>query len=221
MKPSARISVNDSSLPRGRMLIVRRLHFTLMELMVILFIMGMGAGLTGIKIKEVYAEQRYLSEIQQVASHLQMAQDLVLIMQKDVTFEILRDSAGIITYKLKVDTPLPVGWGKIVQKQYVLKSVGRIDFEGESTQNEAGIVLKFLSRGMAMSRGRLIFSKTGSQPSSTQKDGRHQITLLGCPQFIESGSGLPPHDDEKLCGEPPQQGVYPAKILEELYEKVK
>ena len=222
MKPSARILRNDKVFQK-RLLIVRKIYFTLLELMIVLFIMGIGASLTGVKIKEIYKEQRYLSEIQQLASHLQMAQDLMLIMRKDVTFEILRDPTGIITYKLNVDTHLPIGWAKIIQKQYWLKSVGRLNFEGQSTHDTGGIILKFLSRGMAMSRGRLIFFKTGSESPSSgeQQDGPHQIILLGRPHFIESGSRKSSNNDGKLCEERPLQGLYPAKMLEDLYEKVK
>ena len=58
------------------------------ELLVVLFIISFGIILTGVKIKEIYREQRFLSEAQQVLSHLAMAQDLMLIMDTDVQVRI-------------------------------------------------------------------------------------------------------------------------------------
>ena len=58
--------------------------------MIVLMIISFGLALTGVKIKELYSEQRFLSDSQKVLSHLAMAQDLMLIMDTDVKLILRR-----------------------------------------------------------------------------------------------------------------------------------
>lgn len=80
--------MNDGLTPmlKGRRAL--RLYFTLLEMLVVLTILSFGAILTGIKLKDAYDEQRFLSNVTQVTSLMRTAQELMLLMDGDVHFKM-------------------------------------------------------------------------------------------------------------------------------------
>jgi prepilin-type N-terminal cleavage/methylation domain-containing protein len=90
------------------MKILKKPCFTLLELLVVLFILAIGAISTGVKIKEAYAEQRFLSEVEQVLGHLQMAQDLMLILDTDVYVDLIKYQDKTLVFQLDVVKPLVI-----------------------------------------------------------------------------------------------------------------
>ena len=202
--------------------LIKRACFTLLELLIVLMIIGIAAGLTAIKIKDVYAEQQYLTEIQQVANHLQMAQDLMLNMQYDIKIKFFRNPENRIFYQLIVEKPVAPRWAKIIEKPYELKAVRRLDFNEQSTQNNEGITLTFFSKGMAMSKGKIIFSKNQNPHNSSNSDRSvYQINLPGYPQIIQSMRYQPIDNDKNPLEDLPKQDLYPNALLDELYENAK
>ncbi len=87
---------------------LRKPVFTLLELLIVLFILSLGAIITGVKVKEAYEEQLFLSETEQILNHLQMAQDLMLIMDTDVYFHLIKNRDGTLMCYLDVEKPLTV-----------------------------------------------------------------------------------------------------------------
>ena len=208
------------SLPVRKVHLIKRMYFTLLEVMIVLMILGIGAALTGFKIKDLYADQRYMNEIQQIASHLQTAQDMMLIMQSDIKFKFFQTSRKTIAYQLIVEKPLPPNRAKISEKIYELKSVRRIDFNNQSTRNEEGILLTFFSRGMVMSKGKMLFFENeDGRGIADSNSGDIYIGLLGYPQFIESGRYRSSRKEIDPLESLPKQGLYPKAVLEELNAK--
>lgn len=163
------------------MRVLRKSYFTLLELLIVMFLLAFATALTGIKIKQAYDEQRFLSEMQQVVSHLQMAQDLMLVLQADTKVLFTRDRQNnTYTYRISSDNKLN---NAILDKDHVLTSIRAIEFEGYTPKEEGAIAIDFFSRGMAMSSGRLIFS---DQEGSPREGNSHQIVLLGYPHFLAS-----------------------------------
>lgn len=200
------------------MLLIRpKVFFTLLELLVVLFILSIGLGLTGIKIKDVYQQQRFLSEIEQVTNHLQTAQDIMLFMQTDVDVVFKRNSENKIQYKLVVAQATNPTWKKFIEATYTLKSIKDVTFSGQNLDSDQGIVLQFFSKGTPISMGKLVLSKN-------EKDSdldAHQIVLKGYPHFIqnEKYSDSRPEDtsldDLKRYSE-----LYPTIILDEQKARV-
>lgn len=90
------------------MKLFRRPFFTLLELLIVLFILSLVAVVTGIKMKEAYEEQVFLSEVEQIIDHLQMAQDLMLILDADVYFTLTKKKDQTVAYQLEVEKPLVI-----------------------------------------------------------------------------------------------------------------
>lgn len=161
---------------------VQRLSFTLLEMLVVLCLLTLGLSLTAIKIKAVYEEQRFLSEVGQIVNHLRMAQDLMVIMDINTEVRFNRDPETRATYyQLKMDRP----WKSRLfskEEKHVLSAIHRIEFNGEIANGSHEIVIKFYSKGLAMDSGKLILSAQEQK----DHDRDYQICLAGYPDFIES-----------------------------------
>jgi prepilin-type N-terminal cleavage/methylation domain-containing protein len=196
------------------MMIVRKSFFTLLELLVVLLILSLGAALTGIKIKDAYEEQRFLSEVSQIANHLQMAQDLMLIMQTDTTIKFNKKGEQF-SYRICVEKPLSKWWTPILGKEYALKAIRSVKFEGELMPvNDADLALLFFSKGMAMSQGKLVLAREKDQVITAQ-----QIILPGYPSFMRSESYQEGRESKKSLRDDLTTDLYPKTILEEADEK--
>lgn len=161
---------------------VRRSCFTLLELLLVLLLLGIGMSVTAIQIKKAYAEQQFLSEVEQVRSHLQMVQDLMLIADADadVKFGEVDKTLYYEVELLNKTFKSPI-FENIVKSRHLLKSIRAIEFEGLAAKGNQEILLKFFSKGFAMSQGKLILS-----PSDTKSQESYQIVLAGRPQMLES-----------------------------------
>lgn len=201
------------------LIITRRSFFTLIELLVVLLLTTIGMAVTGIKIKETYDQQKFFGEIQQVLSHLQVAQDTMLVLQTDMQIKFKRDpDTKAIYYTLMAENPLPTYIANILKGEHTLKAIRGMQFEDQSISDEAGITLKFFSKGMVMSQGVLILSQDAEGKDSSKS---HQIELAGHPRFFESkqyqsGNSISDQKLQNLI----RKDLYPKIIFEEQNEKV-
>lgn len=189
--------------------IVKRPFFTLLEMLVVLFIISFGVILTGVKLKEMYREQRFLSQSQQVLSHLAMAQDLMLIMDSDVQFKIKRDpeSKQCICW-LEVDKPFDEAWARFIERKIELSAIQSFEFEDRSA-NELSLLFS-LGR---MSQGTLsLFQETTGDPNFANNN-RFQIELLGHPRPFTAKQNSP-KEENKL---EKSRLLYPSDVYEQLY----
>ena len=187
---------------------VRKSHFTLLELMVVLFIISLCVVLTGVKIKDVYQEQRFLSETQQVLSHLSMAQDLMLIMDTDVKVHFAPEKkSGKIEVWMEVEKPIVDAWARLVERKLPLTAIGSIEFDGRS---EKELTLQF-SLGK-MSQGNLILFEGDNSKNKNKKE--FEIVLLGYPTPLGNKKAAL---NERRKSERSEQ-LYPVEVYEKLYK---
>lgn len=200
---------------------LQKVYFTLLELLVVLFILSIGLGLTGIKIRDVISQQRFYSEIEQIANHLQTAQDMMLYMQTDVDIIFKRDErSDRIQYRIVIPNPIGSYWKKLIDQVYVLKSIHGISFPGQSIDRDEGLILQFYGKGMPIPEGKLILSKY-SERDKSDSDQEYQIELLGYPHFIQSQklqSNSP--NDETVDEVKKYQEIYPRIIIEQQKKRV-
>jgi prepilin-type N-terminal cleavage/methylation domain-containing protein len=202
-----------------RLIIPKKRFFTLLELMIVLFILSMGMAVTGIKIKEAYEEQRLLSEVQQVANVLQTAQDFMLLLDADIEVRFSEDPASKqIVYWLEPKKALRPQWQRLIAQKQVLKSIKQASFERQTARSEKGIVLEFFSKGLAMSQGRLLLSNSEREGEECKA---YQIELPGYPKFIESqlyqSKGHTAKDS--AVSAKTSERLYPQEVIAEAEEK--
>lgn len=165
-------------------IIKRKRFFTLVELLLILMILSLIAGLIGININKAIREQRFKTEVSLVVDKLRLAQNLMLILHGDVHVKFTSEKGGeAIKMWLEVDDSNAPEWVKQFQKSpKLLKAIQFINFQDNDNQSEYGkIDLKFLSGGTVMSRGLLRLSTSESNMAGALE---RFITLSGYPQNI-------------------------------------
>jgi len=146
-------------------MITRKLHLTLMEIMIVISIIGLTAGFIGMNIAQAIREQRFRSEVGRVADLLGLAQDLMLVMDVGavVIFEQESKTKGI-QMRMETTVPLPTHWQHVFMRpQAPLNHIHWIEFENEDEQEKEGrLEIRFLSSGIGMSRGTLRLSTSAS-----------------------------------------------------------
>lgn len=188
--------------------LVRKSFFTLLELLIVLFIISFGVILTGVKIKDIYREQRFLSEAQQVLSHLSMAQDLMLIMDTDVLVHFASDKKDKqLQVWLEIEKPLEKGWDRLMERKLSLTAIRSLEFDGSLTQE---LTLQF-SLGK-MSKGKLILFEEEKKRSQEKKE--FEIELVGYPSPI----GNKKVAQREQAKSSKSELLYPVEVYEKLYQ---
>lgn len=187
-------------------LVSKKKHFTLLELLVVLTILSLCVGLTGIKIREFYQEQSFLSDTRRVVSELAMAQDLMLILDTDVYVIFSKEKgSGDWSLHLSVDKPLKESWRHLIEREVPLKSIRQIRFEGVSKDP---IELEF-SLGK-MSEG--VLELTSSDRAGKKGvDDHFELRLPGFPAPIGQAKTKEKGRIEATA--------YPEEVYKERYEK--
>lgn len=189
--------------------IVKKTFFTLLELLIVLFIISFGAILTGVKIKEAYAEQRFLSESQQILNHLAMAQDLMLIMDADIQVKLdYEPQSKRVMCWLDAEKALEDAWAKIVERKLYFSAVRSFQFE----ENPASPLALQFSLGR-MSKGTLVLFEGTQDNSNSLEKRQFKIELVGYPSPL--GAKLTETKEQDKIEK--SQMIYPAEVYEELY----
>lgn len=174
--------------------IVKKLHITLLELLLVLALLGMVGGFFAINVRAALYEQRFRAEVDRVVDHLRLAQDLMLIFDGDVSLNIIaaKDDSGF-EYGLVFDHDLPSHLSERFQKKQKLTAIHRINFYPPDPNDKSpGLNIKFYSGGAVMSRGILRLST-----AERDLDGAlsRYICLPGYPGIIESVSNYLSEED--------------------------
>jgi prepilin-type N-terminal cleavage/methylation domain-containing protein len=175
---------------------IKKPFFTLLEVLVVMMIIASLAVLTGVKLMSAYSEQCFLSETEQVLNHLQMAQDLMILLDTDVTLKFSLE--GAVECWLEVEKPLVVRksdvkefdplaslkWSQLVQRHLPLYSIEWVEFKEEGSKS-----LEESQEGdqrnlcLSFSLGRM---PTGKLSLGTSRDNRiRTIHLVGFPCSIK------------------------------------
>lgn len=194
---------------------LKRACFTLLELLIVLFIISFGVILTGVKVKELYQEQRFLSEAQQVLSHLAMAQDLMLIMDTDVQVKVAPDPhSRQLQIWLEVEKPFEEPWARFIERKLTLQTIRSFGFEHGHRKD---LTLTF-SFGK-MSKGILMLYEGEKNDSHSSGKRTFQIELAGYPRPLKGTTG----EEKELPKMTRRQSekskaLYPVEVYEKLYE---
>jgi type II secretory pathway pseudopilin PulG len=182
---------------------IKRLYLTLLELIMVLTILGIIAGFFGINIAKALKEQRFNTEVSLVLNQLRLAQDIMLIMNTNLTLTFKAHSTEGIEYSLKTAVEMPKEmkfWEKEIKRSHsFLKTIKQVNFDDQldkdnPTDAENTISVKFLSGGDKMSYGimRLSTSKNDEDFGALTR----YICLPGYPAPIVTTSERP---TEETC----------------------
>jgi type II secretory pathway pseudopilin PulG len=154
----------------------RKKYFTLLEVLTVLLILSFGIGLTGVFVNKMYKEQRFMSETEQVLSHLGMAQDMMLILDTDVKVIFTKDHNTFLM-RIDVEKPFTSFQQKVIEREITLSTIKSIQFNGKSKNP-----LTLLFSLGDMSQGILKFVEQG------KSDGR--VELIALPGYPSSMNGV-------------------------------
>jgi Tfp pilus assembly protein FimT len=134
----------------------KRFYVTFIEIFIGIAILSLTIGLIGLNIRDLIKEQRFKSEVALVVDQLRLAQDMMLILNADVTVKFNPDKQGI-RCSLETGMQLSPGWKKEIKRQRPnLKAISVIEFQDHANDNKSShwpLELQFLSGGSLMSQG--------------------------------------------------------------------
>lgn len=157
--------------------IAKKQCFTLLELLVVLFLLSFGVLLTGVKIKEMYQEQRFVSEVQQVLDHIKLAQDLMLILDTDVLIKMAENAeTKNLNIWLEMEKPVSDSWFRLIERKLELQTIRSFIFEHTHSKE---LSLEF-SLGR-MSKGILVLSEASFGDSHASEKRTFELPLAGYP----------------------------------------
>lgn len=195
--------------------IIRR-HYTILELLIVMAILIMIAGVVGYNIQGAIKDQRFRNEVKLIVDELRLAQDLMIILSTDVHVKFEIDPTGKgIKYWLETEEKLTKEWKPFIQRSHRnLQAIHYITFqELPSNMNQFNnLDLKFLSGGSVMSRGILILATSAALRDPTTLI--RSICLKGYPHPIFSFFGI-----ENTCGSDDENN-YDRKLTEATVKEI-
>lgn len=181
---------------------IKRRCFTLLEMLLVLGLLSLVAGLIGMNIGKAVREQRFRTEVDIVVNQLRLAQDLMLIFRGDVAvkFEKLPNREGF-SCELAFATKMPAAWDQQAKKRYILTHIHAIDFPDKLLFNpktsskhidQTTLDVLFYSNGTRMSQGVMRLAASSSDTGTLARF----INLPGYPAPIISLPTAPEHSSD-------------------------
>lgn len=134
----------------------QRRYVTLIEVMIVMSLLAILAGVTGISIRRAVLEERYHAGVAELAGRLQMAQDIMLIVRSDVSVRLNQQPDGLLCH-LETTQPLLPVLQRIITRSGVIRGINSFTWtpvDGRSVTNQP-VTLNFKSSGPQASRGEL------------------------------------------------------------------
>lgn len=192
-------------------MLVKKPFFTLLEVLIVIMILSLGAILTGVKVKDLYREERFLSEAQQVLNQLRMAQDLMLITNADVEVKLAYDNqAKQVVCWLEIEKPMLPMWKRLTERRLALSAVRSFHW-GETGENP--LTLSFIWG--QMSQGTLLLSAATQEEGIRSQKQEFKIELPGYPAPLGDSSAASHQERNPL---EKNHSLYPAEVYEDLYK---
>lgn len=190
----------------------RKLHFTLMELLIVFCILAAGIAITGVKIHDFYKEQQFLTDSERLLGQLSFAQDLMLIMDTDALFSLSYDpTTKNLVSKITLEKPLEANLKKIIESPQTYGSIKKIEFgKGPNKKTALPLLLEFTLS--AMPKGNLSFFD--SLHPRNGKEENKIIKLLGYPSPLTLSSE---EEEKKRQSRTKNEPPFPKEVYEELY----
>lgn len=141
------------------MKVLKRFHYSLLEVMLVLGLLTSLAGVIGVNVRALITEQKTLDECTKVLNILNIAQELMMILDIDSEVRFKRVNETYIC-TLIPKSALSVEAEHLIPKNPLrLKEIKGIFFE-DAFQNlilKDDFVLTFFSKGFMMNHGNLVF----------------------------------------------------------------
>jgi prepilin-type N-terminal cleavage/methylation domain-containing protein len=183
----------------------RRLCFTLLEMLVVISLFVVIAGAVGMNVAGAIREARFRSGVELVIDKLQMAQDLMLIMNQDVRvqFDKVDDKLRCL---FEVDTKLTPALKTVMNSSTDISGIRSWEFvDPDSHRKEEGkFSLEFFGSGTKMSRGELRLY------GADKERYKETVILPGYPFPI--GKGTDPSRLDNNNHETSYEALYPKEI---------
>lgn len=175
------------------MLTLRRHPITLLELIVVIAIIASISAVVAINVNKALVEQRFKTEVGQIVDELRLAQDLMLVLGRDVhvKFAVKKNKDGI-EYWIDNETALSDNVQKEVSgRKRSLKTIKGVFLKDELLTEEVSdlIDVKFFSKGAVMSKGTMRLATTDKEPPPAGTLENY-ICLPGFPMPIASSDTL-------------------------------
>lgn len=169
-------------------MIFRRRYLTLIEILIVVSILLLVTGVIGFNIRRALVTQRFNTETALFIDSIRLAQDMMLILSKDVQLKVRNSPQGEgLESFIEVEGGVPKGWDNVMKRsRRALKSIHYIAFVQQDsfpTQPDQ-IVLRFQSKGSMMSKGELRFAS--HEDPFTVNAMRRAVCLKGYPHAINS-----------------------------------
>ena len=170
------------------MITLRKSSITLIEMLIVMGLIGLTAGMLGLSVRKLIHEQRFRTESGVVLDSMRLAQDLMLIADSDVHLLFTRDSqTGGVVISFQLEKPLTNNWiREVMRPRKPLQAIRFIEFADQrlGARQVNQVHLQFLSGGAAMSQGMLRIADSEYNP-----EYQSLFCLPGYPSPIVSSSG--------------------------------
>jgi Tfp pilus assembly protein FimT len=197
--------------------LTRRL-FTLVELLIVIALLTLIAGVVGFNLSRMLQEQRFKTGVARVADHLQVAQELMLILSSPVKVTLTKhpSNPNAIVLTTQVDLPFNTPLARYIQANPTITGISSVGLQDSyGVIRPEPIEILFYPQGRQMTRGILWLS--GYDRISANGSLKRAIPLAGYPQEIVVSGELPPPIQANESEE-----LYPKEVREEfLLEKQK
>ncbi|HEV8052743.1 MAG TPA: type II secretion system protein [Parachlamydiaceae bacterium] len=181
------------------MVTIRRRAITLIEVLIVISILSLAAGIVAVGLNKAVVDQRFRTEVSMIVDSLRLAQDLMLVLGTDVHVHFAEEKGEGIRYWIELETTLNENVQReILRKKPLLKAIKGVFLADKllSEVQESHLDVKFLSNGAVMSQGvmRLATSSDENVPKGTLESF---ICLAGYPRPIISSDTK--DEAEKEC----------------------
>ncbi len=189
---------------------VKKQFLTLIEIMLVVTILIVTAGAIGFNIRKAMVTQKFNTETNLLVDSIRLAQDLMLVLGKDVHLiaGAAPDGSGI-EYHIEIEGGTPKNWQPVIESSNrKMESTHFINFRQKDMflLRSGEIDLRFQSKGSMMSKGELQLSTHENPYTSTAL--RRSICLRGYPHAVSSVPVVmvpSPEDDWITCDDDQEQ----------------
>lgn len=156
--------------------------------MLVVTILIVSVGAIGFNIRKALVTQKFNTETSLLVDSIRLAQDLMLVLGKDVHLiaGVIPDGSGI-EYRIEIEGGTPKKWEPVIKRsKRKMESTYYINFRQKDTfvSGPGEIDLRFQSKGSMMSKGE--FQLSSHENPYTSAALRRSVCLRGYPHAINS-----------------------------------
>lgn len=129
----------------------RRRHFTLLEIMIGMVLIGIIASVIGLNLNEALYKHRYENNKKKIDSYLEFCKKMAFANQADIYMQLSQDEKKI---EMEIGTSADMGFFKNIKKTHDSFNNMSFEFNGEALDN---LEIIFTSNGDILTKGSLKF----------------------------------------------------------------